>query len=141
MILDLGPMKRAHKGLLGQVEAIGRTTLRDIARDTVADVKRNPRGFKHRTGALKRSLKRRFIRTSSGRIVEVAAHADHAKPLSSGSRPHAIPNAFGRGFTVLHPGTKPTLFLKRAAEAMSGRHEAAWERQMEDAAERFNRAR
>jgi hypothetical protein len=32
-----------------------------------------------------------------------------------GTRPHAIPNAFGRGITVMHPGTDAQPFLRPAA--------------------------
>jgi hypothetical protein len=32
--------------------------------------------------------------------------------IELGSDPHEIPNAFGRGFTVQHPGTKPKPFVQ-----------------------------
>lgn len=32
-----------------------------------------------------------------------------------GTRPHDIPNAWGMGFTVHHPGTRPQPFLRPAA--------------------------
>jgi hypothetical protein len=46
---------------------------------------------------------------------QLVADADHAAAVEMGARPHDIPNAFGRGFTAQHPGTKAQPYLRPAA--------------------------
>lgn len=60
------------------------------------------------TGELVESV---YVDHAAGRI---GAHAEHAAPVEVGSSPHEIPNAFGRGFTVEHPGSKAQPYLRPA---------------------------
>ena len=42
-------------------------------------------------------------------------NADAPAYVEFGTRPHPIPNAFGLGITVMHPGTDPQPYLRPAA--------------------------
>lgn len=59
------------------------------------------------------------IRPALGRVYVTARHW---AAQEYGARPHPIPNAFGRGFTVQHPGNaaqpymRPALFTKRGSQ-------------------------
>jgi hypothetical protein len=44
----------------------------------------------------------------------VGFRADHAAAVELGARAHEIPNAWGRGITVHHPGTKAQTYLRPA---------------------------
>jgi hypothetical protein len=69
-----------------------------------------------RTGRLLASVNAiRLGASESGVVVE----ADYGAPLDRGAVAHWIPNAFGRGVPVWHPGNKPPLhFMDEAARAM-----------------------
>jgi hypothetical protein len=43
------------------------------------------------------------------------ADAPYAAAVEQGSSPHEIPNAWGTGRTVMHPGGKPQPYLRPAA--------------------------
>ncbi len=60
------------------------------------------------TGELMASL---YVDHGAGRI---GAHADHAAAQELGAGPHPIPNAFGRGITVEHPGNQAQPYLRPA---------------------------
>lgn len=49
--------------------------------------------------------------TATGRVW---VGTDHWAPTEYGSRPHPIPNAWGRGITVAHPGTPQQSFMRPA---------------------------
>jgi len=51
--------------------------------------------------------------TASG--AGMPPNADAPACVEFGTRPHDIPNAFGLGFTVHHPGTEAQPFLRPAA--------------------------
>lgn len=91
-------MRRAEVDLLAGVrQALGQNValaLR-LARTTTA--------FKDRTGALRRSISR--AQTGTWRHT-LRASAPHAVFVEKGTRPR-----------VFHPGTKPTHFMQRAADA------------------------
>lgn len=42
----------------------------------------------------------------------VEADAGHAAAIESGAAPHEIPNAFGSGQTVMHPGNEPQPYIR-----------------------------
>lgn len=48
----------------------------------------------------------------------VKAHAGHAGPQELGAGPHEIPNAFGSGHPVMHPGNAPQPYLRPALERL-----------------------
>lgn len=52
-----------------------------------------------------------YVDHGAGRI---GFRADHAAPVEVGASPHEIPNAWGRGITVEHPGTKAQPYLRPA---------------------------
>lgn len=45
----------------------------------------------------------------------------HGMPQETGARAHPIPNAFGRGITVLHPGNAPQPFFRGALRKLQPR--------------------
>lgn len=136
-MIDLEEFRRPCRALLYAIDHESRGTLSDIGSATVADIRANPRGFQRRTGKLQAGTRRRIIKTASGKLLEFENAVDYARPVSSGSRPHPITNA--NGTTWLHPGTKPTLFLERAATAMAEPRFSALERTLERAADTFSR--
>lgn len=69
-----------------------------------------------RTGSLLASVQV----DGGGTQVRVHSGNDHAMPLETGARPHRIPNAFGWGITVWHPGNRPYRFFKTASDAFKG---------------------
>jgi hypothetical protein len=74
-----------------------------------------------RTGTLLSSVQAFLVGTSEGQVI---IGADYAAPLDRGAVAHWIPNAFGSGRPVWHPGNKPPLEFVRDAEqaltAMAG---------------------
>lgn len=40
--------------------------------------------------------------------------ASYANIVEIGAKPHPIPNAFGKGITVMHPGMKGKLYMRKA---------------------------
>lgn len=68
------------------------------------------------TGYLKTHIEvqddaRRVVATGAG----IPPNEDAPAYVEFGTRAHDIPNAFGLGFTVHHPGTDPQPFLRPAA--------------------------
>lgn len=47
------------------------------------------------------------------------ATADYAAAVHEGARPHTIPNAFGRGEPVEHPGNEPNPWLRRSVDELA----------------------
>lgn len=68
------------------------------------------------TGYLKTHI---VIQDDARRVVALGAgtppNKDAPAYVEFGTRPHAIPNAFGLGFTAQHPGTQAQPFLRPAA--------------------------
>ena len=58
-------------------------------------------------GQLKQSLVK-VVKPDKATIGTPVSHTPH---VEFGTRPHTIPNAFGKGITVNHPGTKAQPFL------------------------------
>jgi len=52
-----------------------------------------------------------YVDHAAGRLGFRAAHA---AAVEMGARPHEIPNAFGRGGSVEHPGTKAQPYMRPA---------------------------
>ena len=46
--------------------------------------------------------------------AEIGADREYAAAQELGARPHPIPNAWGTGRTVMHPGNKPLAYQRRA---------------------------
>jgi hypothetical protein len=81
-------------------------------KEVLAEVEEDAAMFApYRLGDLAGSIHSRML---SSRHGFVAADADHAMPQEEGAVPHDIPNAFGRGFTVHHPGNPATHFMRDA---------------------------
>lgn len=74
-----------------------------------------------RTGQLAASI----YAVPHGKSATIETHNDHAAPQEFGAGPHDIPNAFGWGITVHHPGNPATHFLKRAVANNRDRFVAA----------------
>lgn len=61
-----------------------------------------------------------------GRIeAEIGPTADYGADVEYGTQPHDIPNAWGRGITVHHPGTAPQPYMRPAFERRAPGLEAA----------------
>lgn len=67
-----------------------------------------------RRAKLKPSIGTRHIDLKT---VAVYARAGHAGAIEEGAGPHLIPNAFGRGITVLHPGNGAQPYLMPSYDA------------------------
>ena len=52
--------------------------------------------------------------------VIIGTNVFYAHGVELGNPPHAIPNAFGSGKTVWHPGNPPKSFLRKALDTVSG---------------------
>ena len=76
----------------------------------IADASKNEVGI--RTGGLSDSWHARV----SGFKGVVYSSKYYALYVHEGTRAHDIPNAWGRGFTAKHPGTKANPFARRAME-------------------------
>jgi hypothetical protein len=51
--------------------------------------------------------------------ADVVSDSDHAAPLEKGAVAHWIPNAFGWGVAVWHPGNAAYRFFEIGAEALA----------------------
>lgn len=51
--------------------------------------------------------------------ITIVNNKRYTAPVHEGSRPHAIPNAFGRGVTVMHPGNKANPWMRRALDRLA----------------------
>lgn len=58
---------------------------------------------------------------TSSKAGVVRAETPHAGPQEMGAGPHPIPNAFGSGQTVMHPGNGPQPYLRPAIAKLAGR--------------------
>lgn len=100
------------KALIEKAEEDALTeSLREIAR-------RARRNAPKDEGHLRASIRSRKTGPKSGIVF---ATDDAALPQETGARPHPIPNAFGRGITVDHPGNPATRYLHRAMQGSAKR--------------------
>ena len=125
--INVGAVRRQHALFMRGFEQALDQDVEDAADEAKQRVWQS-NDLKHRTRNLARSTKTKIIRTKSGRIVKVQNDAKYAKAVNSGSRPHVIRAKRGKALRfvvggkvifrrqVMHPGTQPTLFLKRATE-------------------------
>lgn len=67
---------------------------------------RSDPGFPYRTGYLKWNATYKVNIESGFKIVFDGSLAGYIDYLEYGTKAHQIPNAFGRGITVMHPGSK-----------------------------------
>lgn len=79
------------------LEALGNEFARLVRAAIAASTKR-------RTGELLGSV--RWFQVSA-QEVDILSDSDHVAPLDRGAVAHWIPNAFGRGVAVWHPGNHP----------------------------------
>lgn len=54
------------------------------------------------------------FRMTSAKAGVIEAKTGHAGPQEKGAGPHPIPNAFGMGITVMHPGNAAQPYLRPA---------------------------
>lgn len=70
----------------------------------------------------RQSLHSDVLKRGKHTFILYAAHGkDYGLILEDGSRVHSIPNAFGRGITVIHPGTKPYPIVGPTMEHFQGK--------------------
>lgn len=56
---------------------------------------------------------------ADARLILIVNDKRYAAPVHEGSKPHLIPNAFGMGFTVEHPGNAANPWLRRALDRLA----------------------
>jgi hypothetical protein len=71
-----------------------------------------------KTGNLRRSHKK-IDPNADATEAGAEATADYAAAVHDGARPHTIPNAFGRGKPVEHPGNEPNPWLRRSVDELA----------------------
>lgn len=87
--------------------------------ETAEDLKnRCVQNAPERTGELKREHKVGEVNLDATE-VEVVADTDYAASVHEGARAHEIPNAFGRGEPVEHPGNDPNPWMSRSIDQMA----------------------
>jgi len=102
------PTAQAH---IDAIRADLRAWLADVvARDARRFAPRDTGFLKHH-GIVVTPDNRRVVAVGAGR----PPNPDAPAYVEYGTRPHDIPNAFGLGFTVRHPGTRAQPFLRPAA--------------------------
>lgn len=77
----------------------------EFAKEVFKDIVNAP-WFPFRTGNLKWNATRQFILDTAFAIDFNPNKAHYIDFLEYGTKPHLIPNAFGRGITVKHPGSR-----------------------------------
>lgn len=110
--LALG-LKRASGTIGAEVAAALVKTAYDIQTDAQAFIVINETVD---TGDLLNSVSTTVIGDGRfGRIeAEIGPTVDYGADVEYGTQPHDIPNAWGRGFTVHHPGTAPQPYMRPA---------------------------
>ena len=100
-------------GAEAHIAAIRQDLRRWLAEQVAADARRYA---PEDTGYLKDHI---VVSPDAGRVTALGAGTPPNKEAPAhveyGTRPHLIPNAFGRGITVLHPGTDAQPFMRPAA--------------------------
>lgn len=104
---------------MGLCDAAARTSAEELARQMEKRAKRNAPSGPGRTDYGRRPKLRPSIHALVlGRAWwAVRADTGHAEAIEEGAGPHMIPNAFGRGIPVLHPGNAAQPYLLPAYEA------------------------
>lgn len=111
---------------MGLCDAAARTSAEELAKQMQARARRRapsgpPRDDYDRREKLRPSIHALVL----GRAWwAVRADAGHAEAIEKGAGAHMIPNAFGRGVPVLHPGNAAHPYLMPAYEAAR----ASWRR-------------
>lgn len=52
-------------------------------------------------------------------VIWITNDKPFTAPVHEGAKPHLIPNAFGRGFTVEHPGNSGNPWMRRALDRLA----------------------
>ncbi len=74
--------------------------------------------FQNRTENLENSIQPDPVEREGDVLVgPTRAGMEYAAGIEMGNLPHTIPNAFGKGITVHHPGNAPMPFMEPAKEA------------------------
>lgn len=94
------------EGGLAEIRAIARRVRNNALDDMKPEAERNAPVL---SGDLFLSID---VDHDSGRLY---ANTDYAAAVELGSSAHEIPNAFGTGATVMHPGGPPQPYLRPAA--------------------------
>ncbi len=126
--IDVASLKRQHSTLLDRIrDAVAESAIA-AGEEANAYVASNAVPFTHRTRDVANKQTYRIVRTSTGAVLKLRNTSKHAAVLEKGSRAHRIvakrAKALrfvigGRVFfrkSVWHPGTKPTWFMRTAAE-------------------------
>jgi precorrin-6B methylase 2 len=96
---------------IGRFQAIldraAEASARDLTDKAVELAKRNAERFK-KSGELEASIGPVY----QGKKGKVEATAPHAHSIEAGAIAHSIPNAFGRGQAVMHPGNQAQPYLE-----------------------------
>jgi hypothetical protein len=74
--------------------------------------------FKNRSSTLEGSIQARPAQKDGNAVKGEwgSYNLDYAASIEGGSKAHDIPNAFGKGITVRHPGIKALPFLRPQAD-------------------------
>lgn len=78
---------------------------KDLEKEVLKAV-RYQKDFPVRTGHLREDATSSFSHENGFDIVFDSQKAPYIDFLEYGTKPHLIPNAFGRGINVMHPGSK-----------------------------------
>jgi len=151
--INLQRVGHAHRSLVNDIAQAFMQTDAEMHPFVQRHVRRQPLGFKHRTGGTARATQARAIRNRRGRRIIVSNSARHAASLDRGSRPHIIRAKRGKALrfvangqvvfrrSVRHPGTKPTNFLRRTTSAAFHHYGQRLRPRLQRAAARFRGAR
>jgi hypothetical protein len=93
------------RGFKTEIESYGAINFLTVAGEVFQNIITAP-FFPFRTGNLKWNATSLLVSNNSFAIVFNPDKAFYVHFLEYGTRPHLIPNAFGRGITVLHPGSQ-----------------------------------
>lgn len=74
--------------------------------------------WEDRTGHARQGIHGAVERTSKRSVIAVSHTQRYGTYLETGTKPHAIPNAFGRKGSVRHPGTKALGSIKPSAKKL-----------------------
>jgi hypothetical protein len=111
---------------MGLCDAAARTSAEELAQQMERRAKRRaPSGPARDDYGRRMKLRPSISAVILGRAWwAVVARAEHAEAIEKGAGPHMIPNAFGRGVPVLHPGNAAQPYLLPSYEAAR----ASWRR-------------
>ncbi len=144
MITNLQQIRRAHEEILRKTDvAISRAL--DVGGSRI--VSRARATAPRRTGVLANANEFRVVKTARGHLLRIQNTAPHAKFVEEGTKPHEITpkNAQALRFEiggltvfakrVMHPGTRPTFFLRSSVQSSQATITVALQRALRQAAQ------